>query len=325
MPAKKLTTSLATIALAAGLTTPAQAIVNGNDASPGEYPYVAHITIDRSASCTGSLVTPNHVVTASHCASLVPGGVVNVPIGQPGQLIEVSIGAHKTPTSYIDAGYNGESDGEERVGKSVAVNPNYLGLNSVKGDVSVITLDRPSTKTPIKIANASERSLWSAGTLATIAGFGLTEDGGEAPDVLQEAQVPIVADSVAAEAYPYLVDGVDPLFGGFENQTQVAAGFVGTGGVDTCQGDSGGPLVVPSSNGPRLVGDTSYGVGCADPDYPGIYGRVADTYLREWIRTVAPNAIAPSTTTTTTTSPRTKKSTTSTRSTSDQEPARTLR
>jgi secreted trypsin-like serine protease len=305
-----LRTLLASSVLALGAAAPAHAVVGGNDASPGEYPYVAHITIDRSASCTGSLVTPNHVVTASHCASLVPGGVVNVPIGQPGQLIEVSIGAHKTPTSYIDAGYNGESDGEERVGKSVAVNPNYLGLNSVKGDVSVITLDRPSTKTPIKIANASERSLWSAGTLATIAGFGLTEDGGEAPDVLQEAQVPIVADSVAAEAYPYLVDGVDPLFGGFENQTQVAAGFVGTGGVDTCQGDSGGPLVVPSSNGPRLVGDTSYGVGCADPDYPGVYGRIADTTLREWIASVAPGSV--STTSGTSTSTRTKR----TRSTS---------
>jgi secreted trypsin-like serine protease len=300
-----LRTLLASSVLALGAAAPAQAVVGGNDASPGEYPYVAHITIDRSASCTGSLVTPNHVVTASHCASLVPGGVVNVPIGQPGQLIEVSIGAHKTPTSYIDAGYNGESDGEERVGKSVAVNPNYLGLNSVKGDVSVITLDRPSTKTPIKIANASERSLWSAGTLATIAGFGLTKDGGEAPDVLQEAQVPIVADSVAAEAYPYLVDGVDPLFGGFENQTQVAAGFVGTGGVDTCQGDSGGPLVVPSSNGPRLVGDTSYGVGCADPDYPGVYGRIADTTLREWIASVAPGSV--STTSGTSTSTRTKR------------------
>ena len=283
---------IATLALSAGLTAPAHAIVGGQDASPGEYPFVAHITIDRSASCTGTLVTPNHVVTAAHCTSLTPGGIVNVPIGQPGQLVELSIGAHKNPIAYIDAGYNGESDGEEHVAKSVAVAPGYLGVRSVSNDVSVITLDRPSAKTPIKIASAAERSLWSAGTMATIAGFGRLESGGETPDVLQEARVPIVADSDAAEAYPYLVGGVDPLFGGFENRTQVGAGFLGTGGVDSCQGDSGGPLLVPASDGWRLVGDTSYGIGCGDPDYPGIYGRVADTTLRTWIAQQAPGSVA---------------------------------
>ena len=40
----------------------------------------------------------------------------------------------------------------------------------------------------------------------------------------------------------------------------------------------------------RLVGDTSYGAGCAEPGFPGVYGRLADTTLREWIRSIAPNA-----------------------------------
>ena len=51
----------------------------------------------------------------------------------------------------------------------------------------------------------------------------------------------------------------------------------------------------------RLVGDTSYGNGCAEPGYPGIYGRVADTTLRTWISSVAPEAVAGATTTTSTT------------------------
>lgn len=97
--------------------------------------------------------------------------------------------------------------------------------------------------------------------------------------------MPITADAVAAEAYPYLVEGVDPLFGGFESRTQVAAGFP-QGGVDTCQGDSGGPLLVPAGSELRLVGNTSYGNGCAEPGYPGVYGRVADEAMREWIRSV---------------------------------------
>ena len=281
-----LRTLLATAALAAGVAAPAHAIVGGNDASPGEYPYVAYILIDKSSQCTGTLVDPTHVITASHCASLVPGGVVNVPVGAPGQRIEVSVGAHEQPTPTL-TGLS--SDGEYRKVTRVDTNPDYVGVNSVKGDVSILTLDRPSTKTPIKIASAAERSSWAPGTTATVAGFGTTESGGDVADVLQEATVPIRTDADAAEAYPYLVGGVDPFFGGFEPATQLAAG---DGGTDTCQGDSGGPLLVNSPNGRRLVGDTSYGAGCVDPEYPGIYGRIADTTLREWIRSVAPNAIA---------------------------------
>jgi len=326
-----LRTCLLAIALSVGITTPAHAIVGGQDASPGEYPYVAHVLIDRAFQCTGTLVTPTHVISAGHCSSIVPGGVANVPVGHPGQLIEVSIGAHKTPSATLLGGY--KSDGEHRVGKQVSVAPGYLGVGSVSSDVVVIELDRPSTKTPVKIANAQERAIWEPGDLMTIAGFGNTESGGDQPEVLQEAQVPIVDDKTAAKAYPYLVDGVDPLFGGFESRTQVAAGYVGNGGVDTCQGDSGGPLLAPISGGFRLVGDTSYGVGCAEPDYPGVYGRLADTTLREWIRSVAPDAIAPTTSTTSTKPTRSKKTrtrttstkTTRTRSTSDAEPTRSLR
>ncbi len=288
MPAKKLTTSLAAIALAAGLSTPAHAIVNGQDAAPGEYPYVAKITIDELFGCTGTLVTPTQVISAGHCTSLVTGGIVNVPIGQPGQLISVNIGAYKAPFD----------DGEEFRGTKVDVAPAYLGVDSKRDDVSVITLDRPSSAPTVKIASAAERNLWAAGTTATIAGYGTTESGGDTPEILQEARVPIIDDAKAAEAYGYLVPGVDQAFGGFEPQTQLAAG---DGKADTCQGDSGGPLLVPApSGGFRLAGDTSYGVGCADPDYPGIYGRIADTELRTWIASIAPDAIAPASTTTST-------------------------
>ena len=295
---------LLALALSAGLATPAHAIVNGTNASPGEYPYVAKITIDGAFGCTGTLVTPTTVISAAHCASLVPGGVANVPIGQPGQLIEVSIGAYAAPFD----------DGEHHVARSVAVAPGYLGLNSVREDVSVITLDTPSSKPTVKIANASERSLWSAGTTATIAGYGVTESEGDPPAILQEAQVPIRTDADAAAAYPYLIDGVDPLAGGFESGTQLAAG---DGRADTCQGDSGGPLLVPApSGGFRLVGDTSYGVGCADPDYPGIYGRLAGDTLRTWIASVAPGAIASTSTTSTGGSTTTSRKTKTTRTTS---------
>jgi secreted trypsin-like serine protease len=50
-------------------------------------------------------------------------------------------------------------------------------------------------------------------------------------------------------------------------------------------GRSGGAL--------RVVGATSFGEGCARPNKPGVYARVADTILRNWIASEAPGAVAP--------------------------------
>ena len=292
---KLRSTILTACALTAGAAAPAQAIVGGQDAAPGEYPSVAHVVIDRAFQCTGTLIAPEWVVTAAHCGSIVPGGVVNVPIGQPGQLIEVSIGAHKTPSASLLGGYT--TDGEKRSVAQVQVHPGYQTGQSGY-DVSLLKLTQPSTKTPVQVAGAAEEAFWAPGTLATIAGFGVTEEDGDQPEVLQEAQVPIVTDAYAARAYP----------NDFESISQIGAGYE-KGGVDTCQGDSGGPLYVPNLAAPgtfRLAGDTSYGDGCARPGKPGIYGRLGDDTLREWIRSFAPQAVAGGASTTTT-KPRGKK------------------
>lgn len=46
---------------------------------------------------------------------------------------------------------------------------------------------------------------------------------------------------------------------------------------DACQGDSGGPLVYENT----IVGIVSFGEGCANRTYPGVYTRVSEYYA--WI------------------------------------------
>ena len=70
----------------------------------------------------------------------------------------------------------------------------------------------------------------------------------------------------------------------------LCAGFP-QGGVDTCQGDSGGPMFGNVGGALKVVGATSFGEGCARPNKPGVYARVGDTTLREWIRSLAPAGV----------------------------------
>src|SRR5690242_12647901 len=263
---RRLNLALAAACAALALTAaPSMAIVGGKDAAPGAYPAVAEITFGQSFLCTGTLIAPTWVLTAGHCGSIT-GAAVGTPAAWPPQLIDVRIGSVKP------------GQGEKVPVKRAIVQPNYL-VNSGY-DITLLELATPSTKTPAKVVGAGGGSLWAPGTMETIVGFGTTSEGGDTPDTLQEAQVPITTDAYCAGAYS-----------DFDPQTMVCAGFP-QGGVDTCQGDSGGPLFGRDAAGAlKVVGATSFGEGCARPNKPGVYARVGDTLLREWIRSQAPGGV----------------------------------
>jgi secreted trypsin-like serine protease len=190
---------------------------------------------------------------------------VGSPAAWPAALISVEIGA------------TNEGDGEDRGVSRVTVSPDYLLTDGY--DIALLKLSSASTKAPTKVVGVSNTGLWAPGTLATIAGWGVTEEGGDTPSVLQEAQVPITTDAYCAGAYS-----------SFDANTMVCAGYP-EGGVDTCQGDSGGPLFGGSGTSRRVVGVTSFGEGCARPGKPGVYARVGGSTLNAWLKSQAPAGV----------------------------------
>ena len=110
---------------------------------------------------------------------------------------------------------------------------------------------------PIDLATSEP----SAGETSIISGWGTLSTGGSLPSRLQVVNVPIVSRSSCNSAYAS--------YGGITTAMICAA--VDGGGKDACQGDSGGPLVV----GGKLAGVVSWGVGCAQARYPGVYANVA--------------------------------------------------
>jgi secreted trypsin-like serine protease len=235
-------------------------IVGGSDVSISDFPWqVALMNEWNFQFCGGSIVGERWILTAAHC--------------------------YTPQLSYVRAGVtNKNSD----LGQDIDVlrqiqYPSY-DARDLDNDVMLLKLAEPLDlsgpnvkKIQIMTPEAALGGLQDPGVMAVITGWGSSAEGGSGADVLQRGVVPIVSNQEASDIY-------EPLYGpGIITSTMLAAGY-SEGGIDTCQGDSGGPLAVPDPTtelGFRLAGITSWGVGCARPNFPSIYTRVSE--FDDWI------------------------------------------
>lgn len=234
-------------------------IIGGSDATSGAWPNIVAIlrSSDHQLFCGGTLIAPRVVVTAAHC----------VPAGTTAASVEVAIGALTlsaiTPSQRV-------------VVTTITRHPDYNALSSVN-DLALLLLASPSSVAPMPLIDPAVTTL-SAGATLAIAGWGNQTPspipGGAdlLPDTLRENTVLYRANSVCTTAYA----------GFFDATTMFCASGAGTTPVaDTCQGDSGGPITLTISGVRTLVGGTSFGTGCGQSAYPGVYTRLSAVW--SWV------------------------------------------
>nr|XP_021200767.2 trypsin-3 [Helicoverpa armigera] len=227
-------------------------IVNGYEVDITEVPYQAAIkkkVLSGWAHMCGAVVVSSRgILTAAHCAVSY--------VSQPSD-IRVTVG-----TSHRVSG-----------GKNYDVSVVYVhekySSTTLEHDIALLGttkyIEFGQTVSPVNIA--SQHFVLPIGTGAVVSGFGTTSYEGPTSDVLRATRVSIIAQSVCTRAYLRIA--------------AIGSGMVCASGVDpardACQGDSGGPLVV----GSHVVGIVSWGEGCANPSYPGVYTRVSE--YSSWI------------------------------------------
>jgi secreted trypsin-like serine protease len=105
------------------------------------------------------------------------------------------------------------------------------------------------------------------GQYHVVSGWGTTSSGGSVSQFLKETSVKSMPNSdCCSSPYSYSCGGI--------TDVMMCAASPGT---DSCQGDSGGPLTTNFQNGVNYVqtGVVSFGIGCAEANYPGVYARVS--------------------------------------------------
>lgn len=256
-------------------------IVGGFVTSIANYPYQVSLQYHNAHICGGSIVAQNIILTAAHC------------IEQPWDTESFRVRAGSSTHLY-----GGQLLDVRHIFKHEAYNTSTLD-----SDVALVVLYKNLAYT--RFVQPVDLAEWKAllpnkENELIVTGWGLTTDMGIVSPLLNYVAVHLINQTTCSHNYQYIATISTKMF---------CAGSP-HGGKDSCQGDSGGPLVsyaqpslLPASGSnfkskgsdeaqrklrwqrnvlkPTQYGIVSWGVGCGETHYPGVYANVAT--LRLWI------------------------------------------
>ncbi|CAH1255089.1 PRSS2 [Branchiostoma lanceolatum] len=221
-------------------------IVGGTAATPGAFPWMVSLQQNGYHFCGGTLLNSEWVLSAAHCQA--SASTLRVIVG------ENNFGSNEGTEQSTGA-------------QDVIPHPNY-NPNTYDNDIMLIKLSYPVTINSWVSPACLPSAMVEDGTDVTVTGWGSTHPSGSPYSYrLQRVNVHTIPRSHCNAAHSY---------NGQVTSNMFCAGH-SAGGRDSCQGDSGGPGVRAGT----VYGVVSWGFGCGNARYPGVYTKVAN-YV-DWI------------------------------------------
>ncbi|XP_047027287.1 trypsin, alkaline C-like [Helicoverpa zea] len=235
------------VAVVAAVPTNPQRIIGGSLTTIDQYPTMAACLttfnfVNYFQSCGGTILNNRSILTAAHCT-----------IGDTANQWRFRVGS-----SFANSG------GIVHNVQQIFNHPNYDQAAYLDLDIAILrsatAISFNNNVRPVSIAGSNynlpdNQVVWAAG-------WGVTESGSTSE---QLRHVQVFSINQAACRSRYAARGVSI------TDNMLCSGILGVGGRDQCSQDSGGPLY---HNGIQ-VGVCSFGIGCADPQFPGVNARVS--------------------------------------------------